>query len=483
MKKIKALVMSILGLTEMPTKEGKVDFSEEQKNTLKTEFAKMGPDFLANLEIALNAELENKTEAEKNEASNNLMASLKMELEGQITEMGKKFEAVNAENKKLQEKVAKLSLASEEDAHSAEEAGAGATVVPFKPDMKMSHNKYAQAYIGGNVDLSIAATTIDVADMASEFGAYMSQFNISLEVIKKLTQKTVSEAYMTTKLAITEWKASATLITSVVQQFIAKWTPLGQSKFTPITITNYRHKINVPITPDEIMDSWLAYLYDESLSPEAMPITKYILEQLILPKVEEDRELRLIGKGVYEALGGGVTEGDPGQATGKSMNGFCTILKNEKDSGTSAINFATLEPITDENIVEQMEKFVDGIDELYQGIPMPIFCSLDTYKQYKRAYQKLYPTTKGVDKTEDMIDFSQNRLVWLPSMSGEGLFFATPKENFIRLQHKNTGASKILMEKRRYDVEISAEWWEGVGFAIGEAVFAYVPDEGSGSGS
>ncbi len=474
--------MSVLGLTQLPTKDGKLDLTKEQKDTVISELGKMGPDFMAKFEEAVNAELNNTSAQEKADTATALLESVKTELSAQIAEMGKKLDKVNQQKAEQDALIKKLVEKPEDDKVATVDAP-GAKVVKFKPDMNMIHNKLANAYMGGNVDMGISATTIDVTDLASEFGAYMSQFNISLEVIKKLTQKTRTQEFMTTKLAITEWKASAALITSVVQQFVAKWTPLGTSTFTPITIKNRRHKINVPITPDDIMDSWLAYMYDEGMSPEQMPIVSYILNQLILPKVDEDRELRLIGKGVFEELGEGVVENAAGQATGKSMDGFCTILKNEKASGFSAIDFIELETITDENIVEQMEIFVDSIDELYQGIPMSIFCSLETYKKYKRAYQKLYPVTKNVDGAEDMIDFSLNRLQWLPSMAGESLFFATPKENFIRLQHKNTGASKILMEKRRYDVEISAEWWEGVGFAIGEAVFAYVPDEESGSGS
>jgi len=481
--KIKALVLSILGLDELPIKEGKVDFSVLQKNTLKTEFAKMGPDFLTDLESALNAELENKPAAEINEAVNKLFVTMKMATDKEIKELGEKITAFNSENEKLKEKVAKLADASEEDIKAEIDGKIVGKIVPFKPDMKMAHNIMAKGYTEGTMDLSVAASTMDVSELASEFGSYMSQFGISLEIIKKLTQATETEKFMTTKLAITEWKASKALISSVVQQFSAKWTPLGQAKFTPIVIKNRRHKINVPLTPDEIMDGWLAYLYDENLSPEQMPVTKYIVEQLILPKVDEDRELRLIGKGVYEELGGYVAENDPGQATGKSMDGFITILKKEKASGTSAISFADLETLTDENIVDQMNKFVDGIDELYQDKPMPIFCSNKLYKMYKRAYQKIYPVTKNNDETDDNIDFSPQRLQKLPSMAGEMVFFCTPKENFIRLQHKNSGASKIFMEKRRYDVEVMAEWWEAPGFAIGEAVFAYVPDEDSESGS
>lgn len=489
-KKLMNLALVALGITEFPTKDGKVNFSEEQKSTLEKELAgQMGPDFVAQLEAAINKHMEDTSAKEESEAAKQLVESVKAEslkeiktLSEKLSALEKKQQASEKSQKEAEEKIAKLSKDPEEEPGSINPAETKGKVVKFKPNMKHRHNARANGYLTGQENLEVAATTIDVSEMHSEFGDFMSQFDIKLEVIKKLTQRTVSETYMTTKMAVESWKASAALITSVVQQFVAKWTPLGQSTFTPLTIQNYRHKINVPITPNEIMDSWLGYLYDEGTTPDAMPITKYIIEQLIVPKVLEDRELRLIGKGSYQALGA-VTEGDPGQATGKSMNGFCTILKNEKASGTSAVSFINLATITDSNIVEQVNKFVDAIDDVYQDVPMNVHCSREFYRKYKRAYKKLWGGESGDPSFgQDMIDYSQNRLVPLPSMAGEDLIFATPKENFIRLQHKNAGASSITMQLNRYDVEVFAEWWEGVGFAIAEAVFAYVP-ETSGSGS
>jgi len=73
----------------------------------------------------------------------------------------------------------------------------------------------------------------------------------------------------------------------------------------------------------------------------------------------------------------------------------------------------------------------------------------------------------------------------LNSMIGTGAFFATPAENFIGLRHINEpGESRLFMQKQNYTLKIFSEFWFGVGFAIAEAVFAYIPDEeGSGSGS
>lgn len=59
-------------------------------------------------------------------------------------------------------------------------------------------------------------------------------------------------------------------------------------------------------------------------------------------------------------------------------------------------------------------------------------------------------------------------------MASVNHFFCTPKDNFIHLKHKNTGASKIWLQAQDYDVKVFADWWEGVGFAFEEALFVYI---------
>jgi len=59
-------------------------------------------------------------------------------------------------------------------------------------------------------------------------------------------------------------------------------------------------------------------------------------------------------------------------------------------------------------------------------------------------------------------------------MAGFNHFFTTPKDNFIRLGHKNKAASKIWLQAVDYDVKVFAEWWESVGFAIQEAIFVCI---------
>lgn len=470
LQKLKAIVMTMLGVTEFKTQDGKVVFSDDQREKIVAEF---GEDFVDKFTASLEKELNDSSAQDQAESLKKTLDAVKAENLKQLQALEKQMNAKLAERDK---KIEALSRNPEPDPDEEEEKEVEGKETKFRINPKAKHNVMADMLIRGTMgsDILAAGDTIDVDDLKTEFDTFISQTD--KPIIQKLTQKTESMMHMTTKVAITEWRASQAYISSVVQQFSHKWTPLGASAFTPITIKNRRHKINVPITPDEINDSWLSHLYDEGLTPEQMPITRYIINDLILPKVEEDREMKLIANGKFVDFGTYPSTGDAGQATGSSMDGFMTqLIELYENKATNNVNFIALGAVTSASIVTKMEEFVDSIDELYQTKKMNIFSSMSRYKQYKRAYRDEFPTTKNDDKaTSDTIDFSQQMIMPLPSMAQYNHFFCTPKDNFVRLRHKNNGASKIWMQPDDYDVKVFAEWWEGVGFAFEEAIFAYI---------
>lgn len=276
----------------------------------------------------------------------------------------------------------------------------------------------------------------------------------------------------------------------MIQQFTPKWTPAGKSKFTPITIKNRRHKINVPIVPAEVLDSYMMYLYDEGLSPDQMPITRYILQQLILPVAQQDIEIRMIAKGKYtEKPWGNVNAGDPGLPPEDGMDGFETVIMNgkaaagtEDDMGINFFNNGDFNYLTasDDDILENTNEFVDWLNPQYARKNMPVFCSPEYYKRYKRAYKNKWGQngTGGENPNfgSDRIDFSNNVLTPLLSMYRSPILFSTPKENFIKLRNRNEVPSIINdVQKHDYEVRHYGEFWLGGGFAIGEGVFAQAP--------
>lgn len=517
--KVKSIVLNLLKKQDFDKNaEGKAILTDQDK-ALLAQSATFSDEFIRSFEVSLGVQAEYEAQIASQQT---VMDSIQATTRDQLAEMSEKVnaalsqaDALKAEKQKLEEANATLSQAVEVLSQQPEDDKPAERIVAIAPDQakpwlgikanrRHFHNQMAFEALQGNTAKVMQAAsgswgnsqiagatgnTINVDEVYQEFGTYLSQTGTRLDILLKLTEKTEAQQYMTTKQAITEWRAATALITSVVQQFVAKWTPLGSSKFTPLTIKNYRHKVNLPITPDDINDSWLSYLYDEQVTPDQMPVTRFIIEKLLRPMIERDIEMLLIATGKYEALGT-VTEGDAGQATGKSMDGFWTILQAQKALPTTAMNFFTPSvALTDDSIVDVIEEYSDWLENLaplYAKSGMNIFIDPVLYKKFKRRYREMYPTTKNEDSTKNSPDFSTLTFVELQSLRGTGGFFSTPKENFIRLVHKNAagGETKLFMQLENYSVKVFAEFWLGVGFAIGELVFAYVPETaGSSSGA
>jgi len=310
---------------------------------------------------------------------------------------------------------------------------------------------------------------ISVSELKIAFGTYIG--TNQKDILTLLTAPTESQSHMTTiASADLEYRASKAVVDDLVQGFQKGWTPKGSAVFTPIAIPQRRHKFDWEMYPDDIVDSWLGFMADEKTTRAVWPISRYILERLIMPKILDNRELKLIAKGVYAAPVVGEA-----QATGKSMDGFITILEALKTAGTSNVNFINLATLTADNIFDQVELFSSSVAELYQQLPMEVFISRKWFTAYHRKRRDLHGHDLNYTGQKDMIEGTNMVLTPLPSMNGKDTIFCTPKQNFIRLMNRNDGASNVNIETIDRQVKVFADWYESVGFAIQEAVFASVP--------
>ncbi|NQD71989.1 hypothetical protein HP439_14780 [Sphingobacterium shayense] len=468
----KTLALSILKIQE---KDLGSSLSDEQKTTLSAAY---GEAFTEKFGAALSSP---NPETSANDLRDALRAVFAPEAEEATTEVATQLQAAVAENHRNRELIAAL-MASPEEAPQADtnefEGKAGVPKV-MSVMRKAAHYAAAFAFIGTGSMLSAQGKTIDVDAVRTEFGTYLSQNGNNLEIVRQMFTGFTSSKYFKSIPATTEHRAVQAQINSVVQQFTAKWTPKGNTKFTPLTIKNRRHKINVPIIPAEVLDSYLFHLYDERLSPDQMPITKYIWEELIYPQILDDIELRMIFKGKYvESTTDEATDPEDG------MDGIETILVDQKALGAaSKINFSTQTinwvTATDQEVLTFFETFVDNLIPLYRNKKMNIYVSPEVYRRYQRAYKKIWGTNSGQagDFGTTKIDYSVNTLVALDGMTGSPIVFSTPEQNMVKLRHKNEVPNVINdVQKHNYEVRLFGEFWLGVGFQIAEAVFAYVPD-------
>lgn len=484
--KVMSVVLGILGISAFAKDEkGKSILLSTQEEELKKKY---GDVFLESFKKDL-AEFEKDGKSAEDAVTDEVRAELEAERNKNAQELAdarkrlKELDAkVDAQAKEIATKDAQIAKMAKEPAPDAGEkvtGGKNEMGNKFKPDMSLAYNQYLDAAFKGAA--YSGNSTIETTELQKEFGKYVSSER--LEILKGLMGATESTKYMSTIVTDkTEVRAQQAAIDSVLQQFVPKWTPKGKSKFTPLTIKNYKCKINVPITPSDIMEDILGYLYDEDLKPEDMPVVKYILYKLIFPKLNEEREIAL-AIGEFKETSA-AKDGDAATDANDVMDGYITQLKKLKKANNKDVTWLLDgEKLADATLVTQIEKAVDEVKPLYKNKAMFIHADPDLVTRYGKAYRKLYPWLKNEDGEKIKVDFSKFTFVPLEGMRGTGVFFITPKENFKHLRSKDPQNAKVWMQGENYDVKIFAEWWEATGFWLAEAIFAYLPPEESVSSS
>ena len=474
--KVMSVVLAFLGISAFAKdKNGKSVLLSVQEEQLKQKYGeKFVESFKKDLEefekdgaaaeTAVTSEVQAQLEGER-ESNAKLVERIKA-----LQEAEKQLKAdIDARDKTIE----RLSKEPAADAGVPVTVDNKGTAKKFKPDMSLAHNQWIDAAFKGAA--YSGNTTIDTTELQKEFGKYVSSER--LQILKDLLGTTVSIRYMSTIMTDkTEVRAQQAAIDSVLQQFVPYWTPKSKSTFTPLTIKNYKCKINVPIKPSDIMEDILGYLYDENLDPQDMPIVRYILYQLIFPKLDEERE-QALAVGVYKE---NTVSQDGGTASAAldCMDGYVTQLKALKTAENDKVTWLLDgETLSNDTLLDQIDKAVDQVKPLYRSKTMFVHADPDLVIRYSRAYRKKYPWLKNQDGEKVKIDFTNFTFAPLEGMRGTGVFFITPKENFKHLMSKDPQRTQIRMETNHYNVDIMAEWWEATGFWLAEAIFAYIPPE------
>lgn len=319
--------------------------------------------------------------------------------------------------------------------------------------------------------------SITTTSIVNEYGAYYIDAGQNKKrLLSLLTQGRELENYVTPiKSDDTIYRLGNAAFQSLVQPFQKTFTQKGGVTFTPNEIRVYNIKIDDEFYPDEIKATWLGFLAAKQVDRKEWPLVKWLMEVYYKQQIDRDMELNEYYKGVYSAPVSGVAGSD-----GTAMNGLQKQLQDGVDAGT--INSVDIGDLNTSTIFDQIESFTDDISEVYQGVEMNIFMSRYWYKKYmqdKRA-QGFYQ--KSSDKEIDSgIDFTPQSVKPLACMTGTSDIFCTPKANLIHVTPATMTKNKFKVEEAKRNVAVMADWWEGLGFGINQAVWTNKQATGSAS--
>jgi uncharacterized protein YciU (UPF0263 family) len=318
---------------------------------------------------------------------------------------------------------------------------------------------------------------ITTTAIVQEYGAYYIDAGQNKKrILSMLSQGSEIVKYATPiKTDDTIFRLANATFHSLVQPFQKTFTQKGGVDIVPNEIRQYRFKLDDEFMPDEFYATWLGFLTAQQVDRKEWPFVKWLIEVYYKNQIDQDMELNEYYKGVYATPQAGVAGED-----GTGMNGVQYLLKAGVEQGT--MNSVDIGELNASTIFDQIEAFTDEISEVYQGVKMNVFMSrhwLKKYLQDKRVqgfYQKF--SEKDIDSG---IDFTPLNVIGLASMVGTEDIFCTPAQNFLHVAPATITKNSFKFEEAKRAVAVMADWSEGLGFGINQAVWTNIQKTGSAS--
>lgn len=323
----------------------------------------------------------------------------------------------------------------------------------------------------------MAGETISIDDVKKELDTFLAHNPNLISASLNKAEITLDKHTKPLTKVKGKYPQAHTLLSDVVQGFSNEWQEMGALQIEHKILTDYHQKVNFPIIPSEILHSYFAELYAEDKDMKEMPISKYIIENELLPKVIDNLQTLSIS-GEY----------DPARTNefGYSMNGIETILTNMTKRGAEAPKHPAFEiPVnafTDSNIIDEITAWERKLPRKLKRKIKKVFMSENNFERYVLAYEDQFGQNKfqgDVMKTR----LGKREIVVLEGMESD-VIFGTTENNFRRLFDVFDKPRVTDVQKQDYKLKIFMEWWKGYDFLINQmVVVSNFTDERHGLGS
>jgi len=309
------------------------------------------------------------------------------------------------------------------------------------------------------------ADTIKVQDVAKELNEWVANNKEVISAGVYADTVTINPYCRTITAVKGKFPQFNAIISRVVQGFKAQWQVLGETQFKSKKLENFHQKVNFPIIPSEILNTWLADLYNEKKTAAEMPISKWIIEDL-LKKVVDDIE-DLSQTGVYNSA-------TAAGAYGASLNGIPQIITNGLANATHPMFKIPLDVVTSSNILDQVRVYEKGIPKKTRKKVKRVFVSDSFLLTYIEAYEAEYGRNVNYLQNDTIkTPLLKLEMVALPFIPDD-LIFSTVDDNLVRLIDLFDMPEVTDVQTLDYTIKIFMEFWLGYEFLINELVYVAV---------
>ncbi|WP_201979326.1 hypothetical protein [Hymenobacter rubidus] len=321
---------------------------------------------------------------------------------------------------------------------------------------------------------------MDIQDIITEYGNYYRNGGQNLSrILKKPYIASQTEAlFGLIPTDDTSYQMGSTELSRVLQPFQPGWTPLGELKAAPIVLTQTPFKVDLEENPDKLESSWLGFLADSNLDRAQWPFVRYLVEEHLYARLDEDYELNEIYFGKFVAP----TAGTPG-AAGTGMDGIRTVINRAiAASKITPIALGAI-PTDPQAFCEYVEAFAASFTLRYRGRAMEVCMNTTLARRYAVGRHAKYRLDTNATEANPIIDgngdqlqsypieFTNHRVVGLNSMGDSQKIWASHKDNRKRLTKKAVNTRAVRIESAKRQVFIYTDFYKGLGFPVLEAVF------------
>ncbi|KKM02240.1 hypothetical protein LCGC14_1786390 [marine sediment metagenome] len=303
---------------------------------------------------------------------------------------------------------------------------------------------------------------MEIEDVAKELGQHLKHNPQLVPALIYHSDITLDKHCKTITKVKGHYPSAHTLLGHVVQGFKAVWQELGELEIKSKILKNYHQKVNLPIIPSDILGSYFAEYYDETKQMFLMPISQYIMQEELGPRVIDDLEDLSIN-GVYDA------NNADGQY-GNSLNGFAQICLDALADAAHPAFKIPMTALTDTNIVDQVTAFERKLPTKMKKKIKKIFMSENNAERYILQYEEQFGQNKFQSDTMKT-RLGKREIVWLPGLETD-LIVATPEGNLAKLIDKFDSPPVVKsIQIQDYKIKVFMEFWKGYDFLINEMVF------------
>lgn len=325
------------------------------------------------------------------------------------------------------------------------------------------------------ISLDIMYVTISTTDLATELKAWWAANKKLPEGWVYNTEIQLNKFARTITAVKGKFIIPNSVMEKVVQGFVAEWNAMGKIHFKSNEGQAYHLKVNYPITPSELEGEYFAWANEENKAGRDRSISRYCMEELG-KKVIDDLDILSI-TGEYDA----------NDLENKPMKGLEVVLNelvSDTIAGTSGVTPGFLVPIdviTESNAVDQVTAFERAIPKRFKKFIKRVFMSADAAECYMIDYENTFGANTAYKEGNTMkTRLNKWDIVPLNNLTDNGLIFATPDGNMLRLIDLFDSPEITDIQPLNYDVKVFMEF--KLGYMFGHNAMVFVSHQGTEAG-